>query len=72
MSLCSFAGFAAACRRRPKRPVKTPWVAMRKMSVVDLKSMLEQAVAEFDRPMEIVTHPVGNRSDRRAPAEATS
>jgi len=45
---------------------------MRKMSVVDLKSMLAQAVAEFDRPMEIVTHPVGNRSDRRAPAEATS
>jgi hypothetical protein len=45
---------------------------MPEMSVVDLKSMLAQAVAEFDRPMEIVTHTVGNRSDRREPAEATS
>jgi hypothetical protein len=72
MSLCSFAGFAAAFRRRPKRPVKTPWVAMPKMSAVDFKSMLAQAVAESDRQMEIVGHTVGNGPDESGPAETTS
>jgi hypothetical protein len=46
-------------------------VAMPKMSVVDLKSMLAQAVAKSDREMEIFEHTPGNGS-RREPAEATS